>query len=322
MGNVLAVDLGGTKIYSALVGREGKIICEDIRPTMSDGGFSLVADRILASLNRVMPEGEPPVGVGVAVPAYLDPKTERIIYSPNLKWQNVDLKKKIEDALGLPVWLENDANLAALGEHRYGAGKSYKHMVYITVSTGVGGGLILEGKIYGGAFGGAGEFGHMIVDAQGPVCSCENRGCLEGLASGCAIKRDAQQLVKDGKGRYMLSLAGSVEGIDARVVGKAAFDGDDEARAVLARAGRYLGIAIASVANLLNPGAFIIGGGVACGVGKFILDPARDEAYKYTYPPYRRFLKIIPAALMAQSGILGAAAYAWDQLDSGAAYLQ
>jgi glucokinase len=315
MGKVLALDLGGTKIYSALVEREGKIIREDIRPTMSDGGFSLVADRILDSLYSVMLEGEHPAGVGVAVPAYIDPKTDTIIFSPNLKWHNVDLKKKLEDALGLPVWLENDANLAALGEHRYGSGKSYQDMVYITVSTGVGGGLILGGKIYGGAFGGAGEFGHMIVDVHGPECSCKNRGCLEGLASGCAIKRDAQQLVKSGKGRHMLFIAGSVEKIDARVVGKAAIDGDKEAQAVLANAGRYLGIAIANVANLLNPGAFIIGGGVACGVGDLILDPARHEAYQRTYPPYRAFLKIIPAALRSQSGILGAAAFAMDQLE-------
>ncbi len=317
MGKVLALDLGGTKIYSALVDNKGKIIREDIRPTMSDGGFSLVADRILDSLHKVVPEGEQPGGIGVAVPAYIDPKTDRIIFSPNLKWRNVDLKKKLEDALGLPVWLENDANLAALGEHRYGAGQDFNDMVYITVSTGVGGGLILGGRIYGGAFGGAWEFGHMIVDAHGPECSCENMGCLEGLASGCAIKRDAQQLVKSGKGRRMLSLAGSVEGIDARVVGKAAVDGDSEARAVLANAGRYLGIAIANVANLLNPGVFIIGGGVACGVGKLILDPACHEAYKRTYPPYRAFLKITLAALMSQSGILGAAAYAWDQLEKG-----
>jgi hypothetical protein len=112
MGKVLALDLGGTKIYSALVDGEGKIIREDIRPTMSDGGFSLVADRILDSLYSVMPEGEHPAGVGVAVPAYIDPHTDTIIFSPNLKWHNVDLKKKIEDALGMPVWLENDANLA------------------------------------------------------------------------------------------------------------------------------------------------------------------------------------------------------------------
>jgi glucokinase len=316
MDSVLAVDLGGTKIYAALVGRDGKIINEDISPTMAARGFAAVADRILAGVDRVMPADERPAGIAIAVPAFIEPQTGKVIYSPNLKWRNVDIKNRIEDALGLPVWLENDANLAALGEHRCGAGRNYDDLVYITVSTGVGGGLILGGKLYGGAFGGAGEFGHMTVDADGPACSCENRGCLEGLASGCAISRDARRLAESGKGRGILSLAGSMEGIDARVVGQAAADGDAEAGEVLAQAGRYLGIAIANVANLLNPGIFIIGGGVACGVGGFILDSAREEAYRRTYPPYRSFLKIVPAALGPRSGILGAAAYAWEQIEA------
>ncbi len=315
MSKVLAVDLGGTKIYSALVNRSGEITSGDIRPTNAQDGYQGVVKRILASIARVNTLDEPAVGVGVAVPAYIDPQEGRILFAPNLKWQAVDLKKDLEDALGLPVWLDNDANLAALGEHRYGAGKGYHNLVYITVSTGVGGGLILDGKLYRGAFGGAGEFGHMIAAPEGPGCSCGNIGCLEGVASGCAIKREAQNLVKSGRGHHMLSLAGTIEKIDARVVGQAAAEGDLDAQEILARAGRYLGIAIASVANLLNPEVFIIGGGVACGVGKLILDPAFNEAYRRTYPPYRDSLKIVPAVLRAQTGVLGAAAYAWDQLD-------
>jgi glucokinase len=314
MSGVLAVDLGGTKICSALVNLKGQVIKQDMCLTMPDGGFERVADRILTSLKRVMPEGEQPAGIGVAVPAYIDHCTDRIIFSPNLKWQDVDLKKKIEDGLGIPVWLDNDANLAALGEHRYGAGKGCNDLLYITVSTGVGGGLILGGKIYRGTFQGAGEFGHMIVDRNGPLCSCNNRGCLEALASGTAIKRDAQKLVNSGQGSRMLLLAGSVEKVDAWVVGQAALDGDPEAQAILDRAGRNLGVAIANVVNLLNPEVFIIGGGVIYGVGDLILNPVRDEAYKNTYPPYRKYLKIIPAGLMSQSGILGAAALAWDHL--------
>jgi glucokinase len=314
MSSVLAVDLGGTKICSALVNLKGQVIKQDMCLTMPDGGFERVADRILTSLKRVMPEGEQPAGIGVAVPAYIDHCTDRIIFSPNLKWQDVDLKKKIEDGLGIPVWLDNDANLAALGEHRYGAGKGCNDLLYITVSTGVGGGLILGGNIYRGTFRGAGEFGHMIVDRNGPLCSCNNRGCLEALASGTAIKRDAQKLVNSGQGSRMLLLAGSVEKVDAWVVGQAALDGDPEAQAILDRAGRNLGVAIANVVNLLNPEVFIIGGGVIYGVGDLILNPVRDEAYKNTYPPYRKYLKIIPAVLMSQSGILGAAALAWDHL--------
>jgi glucokinase len=312
--NVLAVDIGGTKIYSALVTPAGEIVRGDIRPTEASLGYKKVAARILASMAEVLC-GDKAQGVGVAAPAYIEPGTGRIIFSPNLKWQNVDLKKELEDAIGLPVWLENDANLAALGEYRYGAGQGYEEFIYITVSTGVGGGLILDGRIYSGAFGGAGEFGHVIVAPEGPLCSCGNRGCLEGVASGRAIKRDAQAMIRAGQGERMLALAGGVvERVDARIVGEAAREGDQAAEEILAAAGRYLGIAIASVSNLLNPAAFIIGGGVACGVGELLLGPAREEAHRCTYPPYRDFLKIIPAALGAETGVLGAAAFALDKL--------
>ncbi len=319
MEKILALDLGGTKIYSALVDREGRILREDLRPTIAEDGFSSVVERIIASLHQVLSAecGAPPLGIGAAVPAYIDPKTDMIVFSPNLKWQDVDLKRKIEDSLGLPVWLDNDANLAALGEHRYGAGKGFQDMIYITVSTGVGGGLILGGEIFRGAFGGAGEFGHMVVDAHGPECSCNNRGCLEGLASGCAITRAAQKKAKFRGGAPIFDFVDCIEGIDARVVGQAALLGDEEAREILATAGYSLGLAIANVANLLNPEAFIIGGGVACGVGEYILGPARSAAEQHIYPPYRGFLKILPAALGSRSGVLGAAAYAWDRVGDG-----
>ncbi len=315
MEKVLAVDLGGTKIYTALVDRSGEIICENKYPTKAEDGVDAVIERIAACMKSVLPADEKPMGIGVAVPAYIDSEKGVILFAPNLKWRDVDLKRKLEQSFGLPVWMDNDANLAALGEHRYGAGRGHHDLVYITVSTGVGGGVILKNQIYKGAFGGAGEFGHMIVDTHGPTCSCGNRGCLEGVASGCAIMRDARDLVRTGRGGRILSLAESIEGIDARAVGKAALAGDPEARDILAGAGRYLGIAIASVANLLNPEVFIIGGGVATGVGELLLGPAYDEAYKRTYPPYRTTLKIIPAHLEARSGVMGAAAYAWDQLE-------
>ncbi|KUK36274.1 MAG: Glucokinase GlkA [Thermacetogenium phaeum] len=314
MSSVLAVDLGGTKIRSALVTPGGEIVAEDVRLTEVWLGFKGVADRILAGM-EVVSAGRDACGVGVAVPAYLEPGTERILFAPNLKWRNVDLKRELEDALGLPVWLENDANLAALGEHRYGAGRGFKDLVYITVSTGVGSGLVLGGRLYTGTYGGAGEFGHMVVDPEGPTCSCGNRGCLEGVASGCAIKRKAQELIKSGSGRRMLELAGGdLSAVDSRIVGLAAREGDPEARAILATAGRYLGIAIASVANLLNPAVFIVGGGVARGVGDYLLKPAVEEAYHHIYPPYRGSLKILPAALEGKEGVLGAAVFALERL--------
>ena len=201
--------------------------------------------------------------------------------------------------------MDNDANLAALGEHRYGAGRAV--MICFISRSVLGWGAVSswEERFIGGHFEVAGEFGHMIIDRNGPLCSCKNRGCLEALSSGTAIKRDAQELVNAGQGSHMLSLAGTVEKVDAGIVGLAALGGDAEAQAILSGAGRNLGIAIASVMNLLNPEIFIIGGGVVDGVGDLILNPARDEAYKNTYPPYRKFLKIVPAGLLSDSGFWG-----------------
>lgn len=319
MNLVLAVDLGGTKIYSALVGPGERILRRDVRPTEAALGQKRVIANILASLEAVTPAGALRDGsilaLGVGAPGPLDPVTGRIIFAPNLQWRNVNLKEILQNALGLPVFLENDANLAALGEHLYGAGRGHDHMVFITVSTGVGGGLVLNGEIYSGAFGGAGEIGHMVVAPGGPVCSCGNRGCLEAVASGRAIKQRAVELISAGNGNKILHLAGgSPDEADAPAVTRAAQEGDPEAKEILETAGRYLGLAIANICTLLNPSLFVIGGGVARGAGMFLLDPAEKEAHLRVLPAFRESLKIVPAALLGRAGVLGAAAYARRKL--------
>lgn len=310
----LAVDLGGTKISSALVGPEG-IISEDLRPTEACRGQEYVLGAILSGLRAATETGLPAgcriTALGVSAPGPLDPKSGFIYFAPNLKWHDVNIREILMQALDLPVWVENDANLAALGEQLYGSGKGCDDLVYITVSTGVGGGLILNGEIYDGSLGGAGEVGHLAVAPDGPVCSCGNCGCLEAVASGWALKREARELIAGGGGRFLLELAGGrLEAVDAPLVTEAAGSGDSESRALLESAGSFLGLAIGNIANLLNPQIFVIGGGVAVGAGPMLLEPATREARLHIYPSFKENLRIVPAALPGRSGLLGAAAYA------------
>jgi glucokinase len=189
-------------------------------------------------------------------------------------------------------------------------------MVFITVSTGIGGGLILRGEIYDGAFGGAGEIGHLSVVPDGPRCSCGGKGCLESMASGWAIRCQAQDLIAAGQGKGILAAAGGdAEAVGSPEIVQAAYDGDPEARELLASAGRYLGQAIGNIANLLNPSLFIIGGGVATAAGRLMLDAAEAAAEQRVFPALRCFLKIVPGALKARAGVLGTAAYAHRKLE-------
>ncbi|KUK31834.1 MAG: Glucokinase GlkA [Thermoanaerobacterales bacterium 50_218] len=320
MDYVLAVDLGGTKIYSALVGPGDVIVKRDVRPTEAALGIEKVIANILESIKTVSTAVRPQekiLGVGIGAPGPLDPASGRIFFAPNLNWCDVNLKEILEKELGLPVFMENDANLAALGEYLYGAGKGYDDLVFITVSTGVGGGLIIKGEIYSGASGAAGEIGHMVVVPDGPLCSCGNRGCLEAVASGKALKKRAQSLIAEGRCQKILELAGGdPDAVEAPMIAHAAHSGDSEARQLLAEAGRYLGLAIGNIANLLNPSIFIIGGGVARGAGDFLLEPARQEAKRHVFPAFRESLRVVPGALRGRAGVLGAAALAHKMVAS------
>ncbi len=319
MDYILAVDLGGTKIYSALIGPGDLIVSRDVRPTEAELGQEQVLDNIISGIGAVttadtIKDGRI-LGLGIGAPGPLDPWAGRVCFAPNLRWRDFCLRDVLQNRLGMPVFLENDANLAALGEYLYGAGQGNDNMVFITVSTGIGGGLILGGEIYDGAFGGAGEIGHISVVPDGPVCSCGNRGCLESMASGWAIKGQALELITAGQGGQILAVAGG----EARDVGcpaivQAAQRGDPEARSLLAAAGRYLGQAIGNIANLLNPSLFVIGGGVAAAAGRLLLEATEVSAEQRVFPALRSFLKIVPASLRARAGVLGAAAYARRQL--------
>jgi glucokinase len=230
---------------------------------------------------------------------------------PNLPgWRSVPLRQWIQDELGLPTALENDANAAALAEHRFGAGRSTKHMIYVTASTGIGGGFILNGELYNGATGGAGEIGHMTILPQGPHCGCGNRGCLEALASGRAIAREARERVKCGVPTLIADLAeGDPDRISAKLVAQADAQGDIEAQEILDEAMTYLGVGMANLVNLFNPELIVIGGGLTK-MGERLFDPVRRIVDRRAFRTAAQVVKVVPAQLGDDVGVLGAAAVA------------
>lgn len=315
---VIGVDLGGTKIYTALALPNGDLLAESLVPTEAGGGLEQVLANIVATVREVTDKGGPGNHVralGIGAPGPLDAATGLVYFAPNLNWHNVPMKDLLQEALGLPVQVDNDANLAALGEQVYGAGQGTRDMVYITVSTGVGGGLILDGRIYHGTGGGAGEVGHTTVDPHGPVCSCGNQGCLEALASGTAMARVARELVAAGGGKGMLEAAGGRAGeITAITVSSTAAAGDPEAKAILAGAGRFLGIGVANVINLLNPELVVMGGG-AMKAGPPLWAAMEAEVQQRSLAASLKRVRIVPAKLGSRAGLLGAIALAAGSLD-------
>jgi glucokinase len=316
---VVGIDLGGTKTSIALVDRSGEITVQHCQETHATEGPEAVIGRMLDAARRVMAQAEVTptqvAAVGIGAPGPLDIETGIVMTPPNLPhWDRVPLKQLIEDGLGITAFVENDANAAALGEHRFGAGRGTEHMLYVTVSTGIGGGLILDGKLYHGASGMAGEIGHTTIIPYGPLCGCGNRGCLESLASGTAIARRARECVTRGVPTLMAKLAGGDLGrITAKLVAEAAGQGDAEARDILAEAMNYLGIGVANLVNLFNPQLIVIGGGLT-NIGETLFGPVRRAIERRAFPTSVRAVRVVRAALGDSAGVLGAAAVALAQI--------
>jgi glucokinase len=316
---VIGIDLGGTKISTALVDNNGRIIAHDYRKTHATEGPQAVIRRMLDSARGVMAQAgvkqSQVAAVGIGAPGPLDIAAGVAVAPPNLHgWDHVPVRRLIEDGLGVTAFLEKDANAAALGEHRFGAGRGTKHMIYVTVSTGIGGGLILDGKLYHGSGGMAGEVGHTTIVPYGPLCGCGNRGCLEALASGTAIARQARERVVRGVPTLIADLAGGdPERITAILVADAASQGDVEAREILAKAMDYLGIGMANLVNLFNPQLIVIGGGLA-NIGERLLEPVQRAIARCAFPTPAQMVRVVPAELGDNVGVLGAAAVALAQI--------
>lgn len=310
------VDLGGTKIYSLVATPDGRVLGEDRRPTEPSGGADAVigrmADSVRVSLLAAGLDVADVCGIGISSPGPCDPVRGVVTSAPNLGgWRDVHITDAISETLGRPSLLEHDATAACYGEFRFGAGQGFRHLVYVTLSTGVGGGIMVDGNVYHGASGAAGEIGHLIVDEDGPLCGCGNRGCVEALASGLAIARDGAAAIASGRSKLLAEIAGGAEPT-AELVGQAAQQGDAVSREIIERAGHFAGLGLAAVLNFFNPQALILGGGLL-GLGDLYLGPALEAARADAFDQALADVTITEASLGERASALGAAALMMNQ---------
>ncbi|MHB1005937.1 MAG: ROK family protein [Chloroflexota bacterium] len=308
---IVGVDLGGTRFRVCLANREGVILERTSHLTLADGGLDAVIHRLVDGVRHIL-DGQDlarVLGMGLGAPGPLDPWAGIVLYAPNMPgWRDVPLRDRLRAALGIPVYINNDANLGGLGELFFGAGRGLTDLVYITVSTGIGGGVIAGGRLLLGGNGLAGEIGHMVVQVGGPLCGCGNSGCLEAMASGTAIARAARAGLEAGARGTMLTLAqGALDRVDAAIVERAAREGDELAGEIMREAGTYLGIGIVNVIHLLDPQMVIVGGGVSR-AGDLILGPAREVLATRLMPGFRGKSRLVASALGDDAGLMGAVA--------------
>ena len=316
---VVSVDIGGTKITSAVITCEGKMISRSYCLTLAHEGTQNVinhmVDSVQMSLRKAGLDLSAIGGTGIAAAAIIDIGKGLVSEAPNLpRWHNIPLRDRLADSLGKPVFLLNDASAAALGEHRMGAGRGLDNLIYITVSTGIGGGLVINGQLYNGTDGCAAEIGHMIVLIDGPLCNCGKRGCFEALASGTAIARMARERLAEGNKSCLTELArGRIGDVTAEMVAEAARRDDGLALSVIAEAARYLGIGLANLVNLINPQMIIIGGGVSK-MGAMLFIPARKSMKEHAFKLPARTVRVVRPRLGMDAGLFGAAIYTQERL--------
>jgi glucokinase len=306
---VVGVDLGGTKISCALSDLEGRVVAQTTIPTLAHEGNNPVLGRIIKTIEMVLEEGNVATNevaaIGIGSPGPLDAKKGIIVTTPNLPFKNFQLVQPIEEKFSIPTYLDNDANVAAIAEFMFGAGKGTENMVYITVSTGVGGGAILNGKIYRGSTTNALEVGHTTVFPGGPRCGCGNLGCLEATSSGTAIGKRANEAVSS---KVETSLR-DYETVTSYEVFKEAEKGDAVSKKILDEAFNYLGIGVANIIASFDPDKVIIGGGVSKG-GDVLFNKVQEVVNERCFKSMAEYCKIVPAGLGTDAGVLGAVALA------------
>ncbi len=303
---ILAIDIGGSQFGLALAAPDGRII-KHIRHQTNDRADKRI-DRIIAESKTLISQS--PVsacGIGFGGPVNFD--AQRIVNSTHVAgWDDCPLPEIVQQHLGLPAIIDNDANVGALGEFTFGAGKNSRHIIYYTISTGIGGGIIINGEIYRGGNGYAGELGHVPILRDGPKCDCGNRGCLEALCSGTAIGRRATAAVKKHP-RKGIAIARTANPITAKTLFDTARSGDPYAKALVNEICTDLGQGLAMTVNAFAPDVIVIGGGVS-NAGRVLFEPLRRETRRFLMPVHRPHLKIAPAKLKSRSVLLGAVALA------------
>lgn len=311
----VGVDLGGTKIEVGRIAGDGRVLEKTRRPTDAGRGAEAV-ERTLVEAVRALGHGDgEPAALGIGVAGQIDAETGTVIFGPNLDWHDVPLARSLHETLGLPVFVTNDVRAATFGEWRHGAGRGADDLLCIFVGTGIGGGVVSGGRILAGCSNTAGEIGHLTVRQGGPRCTCGNDGCLEALAGGWAIARDAKAAAKadPGAGAALLEAAGGdPEALTARHVADAAAGGDALARRLLGAAAEALAAGAVGLVNAFNPCRLIFGGGIVEGIPD-LLETVETTVRKRALGAATRRLEVGGAALGGDAGIVGAAAYALSE---------
>jgi glucokinase len=312
MSSILAVDFGGTNIRVAHFTQPHPPASQQLkRPTEAQEGPSKVLERLKDAIRELLPEDDSDVKIGIAAPGPLDPVEGVILSAPNLAgWTDIPLRKQLEDTFGYPVYLGNDANLAALGEWKHGAGVGTTDMIYLTISTGIGGGVITHGQLLTGKSGLAAELGHVTIDPSGARCGCGLHGHIEALASGPSITRTALQRMQEGAQSSLQEMLEKGQEITAKDISQAAEDGDKLALEVITQAGQIFGHHLANLSHIFNPELFVLGGGVSM-IGEMFFAPIRQSLEEHVMDPaYLTNLRVVPAALGDDAGLVGAMALA------------
>lgn len=323
---VLGIDVGGTNLVVGAVSTDGsRVIGEHSRPTNPSRGPDAIVDDLVAMsrttvdhLARAVP-GATVIGVGAGAPGPLDTRTGIIALTPNLGWVDMPLRDRLADGLGLPAAIDNDANCAILGECWVGAGRGGRQVLGITIGTGIGGGIVLDGKLHHGASDAAGEVGHVTIDLDGRRCGCGNYGCVEAYASGPAIALRAVEEIQAGAPSVLVEMTGGDLGqVTAQTVYEAARAGDQLATDVVRDTAIYLGAALAGLVNVLNPDLIVIVGGVTQ-AGDYLFAPLRREVARRAFAPAVNACTIVPGELHGLAGVYGAARTFIDQHAAGTA---
>lgn len=312
MNQVLAgIDIGGTKIAMALATLSGDIIANRYMPTRPELGPNAIFENIAAALHELAGENDSAVvAIGVGSPAPIDVSNGLIMSPSNLRdWDRFPIVDLLGERFSVPVRLENDANAAALAEYLYGAGRGYENLFYVTISTGIGGGIIINGEIYDGICTAAGEIGHTIVQPDGVRCNCGSRGCLETICAGVHIARRTKELLATGKSSVIIEMVPDIDQITAKTVVEAVRRNDPLAVGVWEETCRYLAIGLGNAVTLLAPEIVVIGGGIAA-AGELLFEPIRRLIPEYVSMIPADRINIAPAALGTESGFRGAVAIA------------
>jgi glucokinase len=311
---VIGIDAGGTKLLGGVVD-EGLVVHHRVHRTWRGADRAETLDIIVESVEEVRAAAPDVVAVGFGIPALVEWETGVSRWSTHLPLADVRFRDVMSERLGLPVVVDNDANAALLAEARFGAARGVSHAVLVALGTGIGSGLLLDGRIYRGSRGLGAEIGHMVVDLHGPDCqgSCPGRGCLEVMASGSTIGREGRAAAAAAPDSALGRRAAADQEITGGIVTELAHAGDDAAVSVLTQIGRRLGYGLVGVVNVFNPELIVIGGG-ALAAGELLLGPAREVVAERALPPVREMVSIVPAEFGDESGMLGAALLALDSL--------